>query len=31
MDLIRSGEVANGPLITSAYWLALNRERLRQP
>ena len=31
MDLIQSGEVANGPLITSAYWLALNRERLRQP
>ncbi|MFN4098500.1 MAG: NUDIX domain-containing protein, partial [Pararhodobacter sp.] len=29
MALIQTGEVANGPLITSAYWLALNRERLR--
>ncbi|WP_068296934.1 NUDIX domain-containing protein [Pararhodobacter sp. CCB-MM2] len=29
MALIESGEVANGPLITSAYWLAGQRERLR--
>ena len=29
MALIQSGEVANGPLVQSAYWLALNRERLR--
>lgn len=28
LTLIASGEVANGPLIASAYWLALNRERL---
>ena len=29
MNLIQSGEVTNGPLVQSAYWLAINRERLR--
>jgi nudix-type nucleoside diphosphatase (YffH/AdpP family) len=29
MDLAQSGEVQNGPLLTSIYWLALNRDRLR--
>ena len=29
MELIASGEAENGPLILSAYWLALNRDRLR--
>ena len=29
MQLVTSGEVQNGPLQTSAYWLALNRARLR--
>lgn len=29
MALIASGEVQNGPLVQSAYWLALNRDRLR--
>lgn len=29
MQLVASGEVQNGPLLTSAYWLALNRARLR--
>lgn len=29
MELIASGEVVNGPLVQSAYWLALNRDRLR--
>lgn len=29
MALIDSGEVSNGPLIITAQWLALNRERLR--
>ena len=29
MELIQSGEVANGPLVQSAYWLALNRDKLR--
>lgn len=29
MDLVETGEVAVGPLLLSAYWLALNRERLR--
>ena len=29
MALLESGEAANGPLIISAQWLALNRERLR--
>ena len=29
MELIQSGEVTNGPLVQSAYWLALNRDRLR--
>lgn len=28
MTLIDSGEVRNGPLIQSAYWLALNKARL---
>ena len=30
MALIDSGEVQNGPLLASAFWLALNRDRLRQ-
>lgn len=30
MDLVASGEVENGPLLTSALWLSLNRARLRQ-
>ena len=29
MGLVDSGEAANGPLILSAQWLALNRDRLR--
>ena len=29
MELIQTGEVVNGPLVQSAYWLALNRDRLR--
>ena len=29
MELVQSGEAQNGPLLTSAYWLALNRDRLR--
>ncbi|MGH1369167.1 MAG: NUDIX domain-containing protein [Maritimibacter sp.] len=29
MELARGGEVASVPLLMSAYWLALNRERLR--
>lgn len=29
MELVQTGEVQNGPLLTSAYWLALNRDRLR--
>ncbi len=29
MSLVESGEVAVGPLILSAQWLALNRDRLR--
>ncbi len=29
MDLITSGEVANAPLILTAYWLARERSRLR--
>ena len=29
MRLVETGEVAAGPLVTSAYWLALNRARLR--
>lgn len=29
MQLVESGEIENGPLLTTAYWLALNRDRLR--
>ena len=29
MAMVDSGEVANGPLLISAQWLALNRDRLR--
>lgn len=29
MDLVESGEVANAPLLISAQWLAMNRDRLR--
>lgn len=29
MDLVASGEVANGPLILTALWLAAQRDRLR--
>lgn len=29
MRLVQTGEVQNGPLLTSAYWLALNRDRFR--
>jgi ADP-ribose pyrophosphatase len=29
MALAASGEIANGPMLLSAYWLAANRERLR--
>ena len=29
MALVESGEVANGPLLLSAHWLARHRERLR--
>jgi ADP-ribose pyrophosphatase len=29
MQLVQTGEAQNGPLIQSAYWLALNRDRLR--
>ena len=29
MALVASGEANNGPLILSAYWLGLNRDRLR--
>ena len=29
MQLVQSGEAQNGPLLTSAFWLALNRDRLR--
>ena len=29
MELLETGEAANGPLILSAQWLALHRERLR--
>lgn len=29
MELAQNGEVQNGPLLTSIYWLALNRDRLR--
>ena len=29
MDLVASGEVENAPLLISAQWLALNRDRLR--
>ena len=29
MELVQSGEVQNGPLLTSTFWLALNRSRLR--
>jgi len=29
MDLVASGEAANAPLLISAQWLALNRDRLR--
>lgn len=29
MAMIETGEVANGPLITSAYWLATQRDRFR--
>lgn len=31
MALIAQGEVLNGPLIQSAYWLALHRAELRNP
>lgn len=31
MGLVDSGEAANGPLILTARWLAMNRERLRRP
>lgn len=30
MQLVASGEIQNGPLLTSAYWLALHRDRLRR-
>lgn len=30
MDLIVTGEAANAPVLVSAQWLALNRERLRR-
>lgn len=30
MDLVAQGEVQNGPLVLTAYWLALNRESLRK-
>lgn len=30
MQLVARGEIQNGPLLTSAYWLALNRARLRE-
>ncbi|MCC5964081.1 MAG: NUDIX domain-containing protein, partial [Rhodobacteraceae bacterium] len=30
MRLVAAGEVQNGPLLLSAYWLAANRDRLRQ-
>ena len=29
MELVRTGEAGTGPLVVSAYWLALNRARLR--
>jgi len=29
MQLVASGEIQNGPLLTSAYWLALHRAQLR--
>ncbi len=29
MDLVATGEAQNGPLVLSAFWLALNRARLR--
>ncbi|MEM9796950.1 MAG: NUDIX domain-containing protein [Pseudomonadota bacterium] len=29
MDMVASGEAANGPLILSAQWIALNRDALR--
>lgn len=29
MQLVATGEIQNGPLLTSAYWLAVNRDRLR--
>ncbi len=29
MELVATGEVQNGPLVLSAYWLALHRPRLR--
>ena len=29
MDLVATGEVENAPLLISAQWLALNRDRLR--
>ncbi len=31
MALVQSGEIANAPLILTAFWLALNRDRLRFP
>lgn len=31
MALVASGEAGTGPLVISAYWLALNRARLREP
>ncbi|MBV7379613.1 NUDIX domain-containing protein [Maritimibacter dapengensis] len=31
MDLVASDEAGVGPLVVSAYWLALNRARLRDP
>ena len=30
MELVRSGEAENGPLILSALWLAANRDRIRR-
>jgi nudix-type nucleoside diphosphatase (YffH/AdpP family) len=30
MGLCQTGEAQNGPLLTSAYWLALNRDRFRR-
>ena len=30
MDMVARGEVQNGPLVLTAYWLALNRERLQE-